>query len=302
MAARLGAEPGTLERVLASGEVLAEVLGTPAEEVPPGGGRGAVGRGGTFEKGRSAPLLGVSPALVFAVAVERTRADLAGMSYVREWTSPRQRLPVLGDGGLRDVLDDRARRVFLVELLASYTRVRSGSVWRQTARGRRRQRFSELDPVRLAGLLDDLPEASRGPLYRRLGDLSLFLTGVFPDHTAARAFRPIDLQRLGRAASVAPGGDELGEALELRGGVGLLEVLGGRWYRMAARMTSTRPSSHGRLSTGASSSSGGRRLAGAWPERVVATMAEGFVDARRALNLVTDRHLFPLRDRLLPAP
>jgi hypothetical protein len=35
---------------------------------------------------------------------------------------------------------------------------------------------------------------------------------------------------------------------------------------------------------------------------VVGAMAERFVDARRALNLVTDRHLFPVRDRLLPAP
>jgi hypothetical protein len=269
VAARLQSEPATLERLLASEEVLAAVLGRPD---PPAAGPPA------------APpdvLLRVSPALVFAVAVERTRVDLAGMPYVREWTGPRQRLPVLGDAGLREVLDDRERRLFLVELLASYTRVGSGSVWRQTARGRRRQRFSELDLTRLASLLDDLPEDARGPLYRRLGDLSLFLTGVFPDHTAARAFRPIDLQRLGRAAAVAPDGEELGAALELRGGVGLLEVLGGRWYRLAVR-------------------AGG--VGGPWAERVVGAMAERFVDARRALNLVTDRHLFPVRDRLLPAP
>ena len=44
-------------------------------------------------------------------------------------------------------------RFFFVELLASYTHVVSGSTWTATRRGWRRRRFSELDPVQLAGLL-----------------------------------------------------------------------------------------------------------------------------------------------------
>lgn len=44
----------------------------------------------------------------------------------------------------------------------------------------------------LAGMLDVLPESRHRALHRRLGDLSLFLAGVFPDHTAGRAFRPIE--------------------------------------------------------------------------------------------------------------
>ena len=176
-----------------------------------------------------------TPFLTFAVAVERVAAELRDATYVQEWVGPRQRLPLLGGDDLRELLDDRRRRVFLAALLASYTRVASGSVWRETPRGWRRQRFSELDPVRLASTLEVLPESRHPAVHRRLGDLSLFLAGVFPDHTASRAFRPIELQRLGRAAAVAgPAGEVLGEALETRGGVGLLDHLGARWYRLAA--------------------------------------------------------------------
>ncbi|HSJ73704.1 MAG TPA: hypothetical protein VK904_05255 [Miltoncostaeaceae bacterium] len=222
-----------------------------------------------------------SPFLVFAVAVERVAADLREATYVSEWVGPRQRLPLLGGDDLRELLDDRRRRVFLAALLASYTRVASGTVWRETPRGWRRQRFSELDPVRLAATLDVLPESRHPAVHRRLGDLALFLAGVFPDHTAARAFGPIELQRLGRAAAVAgPAGEVLGEALETRGGVGLLDQLGARWYRLAAAASPP---------AGAST-------------RLLEAVAERFVQARRALNLLADRHLFPSHREWFPAP
>ena len=226
-------------------------------------------------------LVRASPFLTFAVAVERVAEEVRDATYVQEWVGPRQRVPLLGGDDLRELLAERGRRVFLAALLASYTSVASGSVWRETARGWRRQRISELDPVQLASTLDAVPEARRPAVHRRLGDLSLFLAGVFPDHTAARAFRPIDLQRLGRAAAVGgSSGEALGEALETRGGVGLLDALGARWYRLAARAP---------VSAGA-------------PARRLDSIADRFVPARRALNLLADRHIFAIVREWFPAP
>lgn len=231
--------------------------------------------------GEREPVIATSPFLSFAVAVERVAAEVRDATYVAEWVGPRQRLPVLGGDDLRELLGVRERRIFLAALLASYTRVASGSVWRRTDRGWRRQRFSELDPVRLAGTLDALPESRHPAVHRRLGDLSLFLAGVFPDHTATRAFRPLDLQRLGRAAAVAePAGEVLGEALETRGGVGLMEQLGARWYRLAARAAPP-------LAT---------------QEWLLNAIAERFGQARRVLNVLADRHLFPSPRQWFPAP
>ena len=261
--ALLGREPDLLERTLASPAAAHELL-----------------RAGAGDLERE-PFVTASPFLAFAVAVEQVAADLREATYVSEWVGPRQRLPLLGGDDLRELLDDGRRRAFLAALLASYTRVASGTFWRETPRGWRRQRFSELDPVRLATTLDVLPESRHPAVHRRLGDLSLFLAGVFPDHTAARAFRPIELQRLGRAAAVAgPAGEVLGEALETRGGVGLLDQLGARWYRLAA---------HAAPAAGAST-------------RLLEAIAERFVQARRALNLLADRHLFPSPREWFPAP
>jgi len=155
----------------------------------------------------------------------------------------------------------------------------------QTRRGWRRQRFSELDPVRLAALLEVVPAAERVGIYRRLGDLALFLTGVFPDQTATRAVAPAHAQRLLRLAGVE-GAEALEEAAALvgrggaAGGVALLEGLGRRWYRLACQSAP--------VSTG--------------PLRVVQEIAERFDQARRTLNLVTDGYLFPFRARWFPPP
>jgi hypothetical protein len=230
------------------------------------------------------PFLRGSPFLVFAVAVHRCVEDLRLAAFVPEWLGPRQRVAVFDVEALRDFLADPMRRFFLVELLASYTHVASGSFWVQTGRGWRRRRFSELDPVRLASLLEVVPEAERVGIYRRLGDLALFLTGVFPDNTAMRALAPIDTARLLRAARLATGAGEppdgFAGSVEPSGPVALLEHLGHRWYRLAC---DTAPSPTGAL-------------------RVVGEVAERFRQARRVLNLVTERHLFVLRDHWSSPP
>jgi hypothetical protein len=263
-AAELRSEPRLLAERLAAPETFAAVLGPP------------------FDGG---PLPPVSPFLVFAVAVERGRNDLREAGFVPEWLGPRRRLPVFAPGDLRDFLSDPWRRLFLVRLLSSYTHVSSGAVFVPTRRGLRRQRFSELDPVRLAGLLDVVPDSERAGILRRLGDLSLFLTGVFPDHTALAGFGPVALGRLLRAGrhegARRPSPTSGATAPAEMGAVDLLEHLGRRWYRLAAAAVPPPRS---------------RDL------EVVAELGQRFDQARRVLNLVTDRYLFPLRDQWFGAP
>lgn len=250
--ARVG-EAGDLERVLAHPDLEAAVFGSP------------------LEIGTSGALPTPSPFLAFAVAIHRTAARLEHARFVQERWAPRQRIPVFDVAPLRSLLADPLRRYFLVELLASYTRVSSGVTWTRTARGWRRRRFSELDPVRLAELLEVVEAAQRPGVYRRLGDLALFLTGVFPDRGAGGGPDAISATRLLRAAGLAP---SLAEALA---GPALLEHLGARWYRLAASSVTAAG-----LPVTASLS-------------VAATIGERFADAGRVLNVVADDYLFPLR-------
>lgn len=264
-AAESGLQPERIEGLLAEPAVFEAVF-------PGGQGQGP---------GRSEQLVGVSPFLAFAVAIHRSRAELAELPYVQEWAGPRQRVPVFATAELRAFLDDPGHRLFLAELLASYTHVAGGAVAVRRHGAVYRRRFSELDLTALAGLLDMVTEESRPGLYRRLGDLALFLTGVFPDHTARRRFAPIEVDRLARALYPATGvrAEQLLEALAARGAVGLLEQLGPRWYRLAL--------------SAADVHTGGLR--------VLRSVGEQFVDARRVLNHLTDRYLFPFRAQWFPS-
>jgi len=223
-----------------------------------------------------------TPFLAFSVLLARAARELAEASFVDEWTGPGRRLPMFDVAALRDFMADRMRRLFLAEVLSSYTHVASGRCGQSRVGGGGDASFSELDPVQLAGLLDVVPAAERAGVYRRLGDLALFLTGVFPDHTATRAFAPAHADRLLRLAGLEQ--DEARRASWPRdsrtptGGVALLERLGQRWYRLACA----------------------NALVGTAPLRVVEEIAERFDQARRVLNLVTDRYLFPFRARWFP--
>jgi hypothetical protein len=214
----------------------------------------------------------VSPFLAFTVAVHRASLDLRDAVAVDEWIGPRRRLPVLGASQLADFLSDRWRRLFLAELLASYTHVAGGTVWVPTGRGWRRRRFSELDPVQLASLIEVVPEAERPGVYRRLGDLALFLTGVFPDSSATRQFPSLAQGRLLRSGGVSEDEVPRFDGISGLGRVGLLEYLGERWYRLACTLAPSTASL-----------------------QVVADVADRFGQARRTLNLLADRYLFPLR-------
>ena len=258
--------------VRARPELVERLLGHPA----------AYGRLFEATRGEGA-FLRTSPFLVFAVLVQHCAKELDRAAYIEEWVGPRKRLPVFDVDNLRHFLRDPVHRLFLAELLGSYTHVASGAVWVQGRKGLRRQRFSELDPVRLASLLDVVPENERPGIYRRLGDLTLFLTGVFPDRSATWSLSPIDAARLKRAgegerrARNADASRSIG--IEDEGSLSLLEQLGERWYRLAC-------------STAASPNTSAMQ--------VVASVAERFGQARRILNFMADRHLFPLRSRWFP--
>jgi hypothetical protein len=208
----------------------------------------------------------ISPFLAFGVAVQRAVADLSVLDYLPERSGMRQRVPVFDTPELRDFLGSADRRLFLAELLASFTRVASGR-YRVRSGGRSRtRRFSELDPVHLAGMLEAVPDDARPGLYRRLGDVSLFLVGVFPDYAAGNALGPVDASRLLRAARV-PHGDR--DGLATAPALDLFEYLGARWYRAALAAAPVRTA----------------RLA------VVGDVADRFRQARRVLNHVADRYL-----------
>ncbi len=219
-----------------------------------------------FQEGRD-PILRASPFLVLAVLLARVRQELARAAFVEERTRGAV-VPLFDVEELREFLAEPARRLHLVEVLASFTRVASGSFWVRTPKGWRRRRFSELDPVALAALLEAVGEVEKAGVYRRLGDLALFLAGIFPDHLLSRRWSPLELERLARSGGL-PGVEEGG------GAVALMERLGQRWYALAAEAAGN---------------------------SLLEQVSARFRPARRILNYLADRYLFGARARWFRVP
>jgi hypothetical protein len=211
----------------------------------------------------------VSPFLVFAAAIHRIAADLRTVAYAPERTTPRLRIPVFDGPQLTAYLAEPAHRLFLAELLASFARSSSGVIVTRTPQGLRRRRWNDLDLGRLAMLLDSLPEPDRPPVWRRLGDLALFLTGVFPVAIERAAAGSVDLARLARTTGL-PVPPALGFSP-----AELFEWFGAGWYRLAASRAGTAP-------------------AAAVTVTALRDNAEHFHQARRVLNAAADRYLFPV--------
>ena len=172
-------------------------------------------------------------------------------------------MPLFDAGQLSSYLSQPRHRLFLADLLASFARI-SGGLVHSTGSARRR-RWNDADPARLAVLLDTVPADQRAPVWRRLGDLALFLAGVFPDAAERLIPGQAAAARLARRTGLDP------EAGPDRGAP---DLLGGSAPLVPPRRR-PRP---------------GRRRPRA-PEQ-----AEHFRPARRVLNTAADRYL------LRPAP
>ncbi len=214
----------------------------------------------------------VSPFLVFTVLANRAVRELSVSSYVAEWTAPRCRLPVFDVVSLREFVEDGRRRYFLVELLASFTRVAVIAGWAGGRRGGRTA-ATELDLATLAKAVEKFPEWQRPSGYRRLGDVALFSCGVFPDHTAAHPVRPSVREELALSAGVEE--PPVGGEHDLT----FIESVGAGWYRRAVDSA--------------------REAVGAVPA-FLGDVADHFRQARRVLNFLTDRYLYEMGIGLRP--
>lgn len=214
----------------------------------------------------------VTPFLPFGILVNRLTSDLNDTSYVEEWAGPGKRLPVFDVASLQDFARDGGRRYFLIEFLASFTRVASGAMWVRTRKGYQKRRFSELDPVRLAEMVEALPVSQRPAGYRRLGDVSLFLSGLFPDHTARNPLTAHEQRHLAMSAGIEVDIDPESEDLAF------YENTGSAWYRRAVNVSAS--------------------LVGVGPEFLL-DVADRYNQARRFLNYLADRYLYRLDSGLL---
>ena len=220
-----------------------------------------------FERvtGEDEILVRISPWLFFTVLLRRARRDLEREAFTVEQRA-RQKVVLFDADQVTDLLASEEVLDYLASMLASFTRVHSVTVRYRVRQGIwRRYRTSELDVdgmVRVTGRMD---EPLRYGAYKRIGDVCLFLSGMFPEHIENQ-------HRYAFSGQVRPGAR--GRMVVTREDY---ERHGAAFYRMAAEHEAA----------------GTEGL-----EEVLETLSEHFILAEKPLHFLANRYLQLTKGRL----
>ncbi|MCL5107813.1 MAG: hypothetical protein M1401_02850 [Chloroflexi bacterium] len=134
-------------------------------------------------------LVRASPYLLFTVLLRRAARDLPHEKFTIERLGSGERLPVFDASRVGDLLGDPAVVDYLAEMLTSFVRTESATVYYRSGRRYRRRTYSDMDVDDMIALAGAAAAEFRYPYYKRIGDICLFITGVFPEHVPA-AYAP----------------------------------------------------------------------------------------------------------------
>jgi hypothetical protein len=135
-------------------------------------------------------LVRISPHLLFSVLLRRVRKELEKEAYILDLDAKGKRLPIFESPAVAKMLSDKKLRDYLAEMLSSFARTNNGIIyWKELGTWHKR-RFSDIDIDDMIELARIIDSEMRPRLYRRIADLALFLSGIFPEHAAPFAARP----------------------------------------------------------------------------------------------------------------
>jgi hypothetical protein len=141
----------------------------------------------------------VSPYLMFAVLLRRVRRDLESQSFMFERDARGKRIPVFEAPQAVQLLGDSAMREYLIEMLCSFVRTNTGLLYWKERGAWHKRKFSDVDMDDMIALCHLVEPAFKPRLYKRIADIALFLTGIYPDHASLFVRRPRSQAARGRA-------------------------------------------------------------------------------------------------------
>jgi hypothetical protein len=139
-------------------------------------------------------FLKISPRLYFEILLRRAVSELAQKGYTLEKTS-HMKIPVFDSREIAAILEKESVLVYLADMLSSFTRIESYTLSFRAKPGVwRRIRFNDLDVNSLIQFANVVDDGYRFTLYKRIGDICLFILGIFPDYVDAEFRYPFSKQ------------------------------------------------------------------------------------------------------------
>lgn len=200
-------------------------------------------------------LVAISPYMLFSVLLRHVRREIEKESYLYDYEigARKQRIPVFAVREASNLLGESEALNYLAEMLASFSKSRSIVLrWTDNSGRRRNRRFDDMDIDDMIELCRQINPAYRTRYYRRIGDIALFLSGIYPDHAIYYHFMtPRSSRRVSHGRNLHD-----------------YEREGQEFYQKAAEQTRE-------------------------PQRgsILSTLSENFSNARRVLNVLSERYL-----------
>jgi hypothetical protein len=127
-------------------------------------------------------FLKISPRLFFEILLRRVANDFKGVSYTLEKTST-MKIPVFDTKEVVELLNKDFLVDYLARMLSSFTKIENYTVWYKTKSGVLESiQFSDIDLFGLMGLCEVVEDEHRLGFYKRIGDICLFILGIYPDY------------------------------------------------------------------------------------------------------------------------
>ena len=178
-------------------------------------------------------FLHISPSLYFEILLRRAYHELETITYTEE-RDGRASIPVFDTPEVLEFMERPGVVEYMASMMASFTRIHSYTVPVRVRKGiRRRVRYNDMDIDSLVKFATNADSEQRFGYYKRIADVCLFLSGVFPEsarrgygHMVGGAAIPMvgsrrirrtieDYEREGRRFYDLAGGHPAAQALEL---------------------------------------------------------------------------------------
>ena len=136
-------------------------------------------------------FLHISPSLYFEILLRRAYHELETITYTEE-REGRASIPVFDTPEVLEFMERPGVVEYMASMMGSFTRIQSYTVPVRVRKGiRRRVRYSDMDIDSLVKFAANADPEQRFGYYKRIADVCLFLSGVFPDSARRRYGRMV---------------------------------------------------------------------------------------------------------------
>lgn len=135
-------------------------------------------------------IVKISPYMLFQVLLRQVRRDLKGKLYIYEVGLKGERLPVFEAPQVVEFLHEEGILEYLAQMLASFTKTQSAVIYWQEHGQWYRKRFSDIEMDDMIFLARLVEPALRPLLFKRIADIALFLSGIYPQYATLFISKP----------------------------------------------------------------------------------------------------------------